>query len=272
MQGVRRTVAWLSIVSVSTVSFCGGPTYAAHQKDSSCSEARFVMELECGRFNSVNIERGKPFIAEQIVTRVKSSIQLPELTEVVARDDKGRTREERHVPMGLHSSRRDTAQEPEELVVSILDCFGGQTILLRTTEQIAFVQEPCDELPAFQPSNHPYSYRLTQFVTGNGNPKLVMEDLGYRELQVGKARGIRFTWLGEEKDGDWNGKPKTVAEQWMSDELGVTVHWVYSDLQKQTEVRHTLQNVRREEPDASLFAVPSGYKVKGWSTMWAAVY
>ena len=136
-----------------------------------------------------------------------------------------------------------------------------------TTEQIAFVQEPCAELPAFQPSNHPYSYRLTQFVVANMDPKLVMEDLGYREFQVGKARGVRFTWLGEANDGGWKGKLKAVQERWMSDELGVTVSLFGSNLKEQTDVRWMLQNVRREDPDNSLFTVPSEYKVKGWSTM-----
>ena len=88
MQAVRKTFAWLSIMSVSTAPFCGGSIYAAPQKDISCSKAREAMG-DCTGFNTINIERGKPFTAERIVTRIKSSIQLPELTEVVARDSNG---------------------------------------------------------------------------------------------------------------------------------------------------------------------------------------
>lgn len=285
MRRIRRTFAWLSIVSVSTASFCGCPSYAAHQKDSSCSEARDAMDV-CTGFNTINPERGKPFAAERVVRRMVSSIRSAEQTELVARDSNGRIRDERHVPAKTHShrgimalggvpsSQRDliTIDEPEELMVSILDCFGGQRIRLMPNEQIAFVQEPCAGLPAFQLSDYPYSYRLTQLVTTNMEPNLVVEDLGYQEFQAGKARGVRFTRLEEQRDGDGKRKPKAVQELWMSDELGATVSMFYSDLVTQTEVSHTLQNIRREEPDASLFTLPSGYNLRSWSTMWRAVY
>jgi hypothetical protein len=70
--------------------------------------------------------------------------------------------------------------------------------------------------------------------------------------------------MGGEKDGDFQGKPARFLEEWASDELGVTLLSVYSDLTKQVETRITLENIRREEPDALLFTIPSGYKTKNW--------
>jgi hypothetical protein len=78
---------------------------------------------------------------------------------------------------------------------------------------------------------------------------------------MGRPRGVKITWLGNEKDGDFNGKPTKAWEEWMPDDLGVTVLWVYSDFEKQLGNRVTLQNLRREEPDPSLFLVPPEYKV-----------
>ena len=45
------------------------------------------------------------------------------------------------------------------------------------------------------------------------------------------------------------------------DELGVTLLWTMSNLIRHFETHSTLQNILREEPDAALFSVPSGYKV-----------
>ena len=75
-----------------------------------------------------------------------------------------------------------------------------------------------------------------------------------------RARGVKITWFGNENDGYFNGKPTKAWEEWMLDDLGATVLWVYSDFEKQLEYRVTLQNLRREEPDPSLFLVPPEYK------------
>jgi hypothetical protein len=289
MQCFRKTVAWLSIVSVSAASFCGGSTCAAPQKDTLCTESK-VVEQSCANFIWVDAERGKPFVAERMVRSVKFlspsnedvEVIAPEET-VVARDTKGRIREEFHVWYlgaasshrilalgGVASSHRDLntgvpiVDDPGELTVSILDCFGGKRIQLTPSTQTAIVQESCAQLPIFQPSDRPYSYRLTRVLNANSGPDTTVEDLGYKQLQTLQARGIKITWRGSEKDGDWKGKPTKIWEEWMSDELGVTLMWTYSDLRNQVENRGILQNIRREEPDASLFTVPSGYKITNW--------
>jgi len=67
--------------------------------------------------------------------------------------------------------------------------------------------------------------------------------------------------LGTEKDGEWNAKAIQVLEQWLSDDLGVTLLLVNSDFRKAAEFRSFLINIRRIEPDGSLFEVPPHYKI-----------
>lgn len=59
----------------------------------------------------------------------------------------------------------------------------------------------------------------------------------------------------------WVSTTRGISSLWMSDELGVTLLWTASDLRKKVETRYTLRNIRREGVDASLFSIPSGYKV-----------
>ena len=55
--------------------------------------------------------------------------------------------------------------------------------------------------------------------------------------------------------------PIRALELWLSDDLGVTLLLVNSDFRKATEFRTFLTNIRRIEPDGSLFEVPLEYKI-----------
>jgi len=287
---LRRSFAWLGLVGVSTASLSTDATRAAQQKPAFCTPTG-VVEQSCTNLDWVNVERDKPFMAERIVTSVTTAgpeVQLAKHAELVARDSAGRIRREHDLTSsafkspakmaigGIPSSQRDlNIDDQGELMsglrVDILDCFNGKKTELTPSSHVAIVQQACSDLPAFQPGDHPYSYKFTRFL-GTTNPfDGAVEDLGYKELQPGpdpletfRVRGVRITWLGKTRDGDWNGKPIIVWELWMSDELGVTMLWTTSDLRKQVETRYTLQNIRKQEPDASLFSVPSGYKVSSW--------
>ena len=263
MLGFRDIVAWLNIASISTASLLAGSTSALGQDSHLCTEINYVA-VACAASRGISVEKDKPFIAVRVA---KSSDRVFHENDLVARDAAGRIYEENHsFPLQFYGFK--SFHEANTIwalgTVSILDCFGGKRIQLTPSTQTAIVQEPCAPLPVFRPSDHPFSYKLTCFLNTNSHPDTRVEDLGYKQLQTLKARGIRITWLGSEKDGDWKGKPTKVWEEWMSDELGVTLLWTYSDLRRQVENHATLQNIRREEPDASLFTIPSGYKITSW--------
>jgi hypothetical protein len=281
MRGFENRFAWLAILGVFLSLTCS--VSSTPQKDTPCTETR-VIQQSCENFDWLNAERGNPFIAERLVTTttaVESEVQMHQATESVARDKTGRIRVEYHVSTGpngfrsvaalggIPSSQHDLNINSDGEVVGnlrviILDCFGGKKIELRPGAQTAIVQQACADMS--QPSEHSFSEKVAQLLT-TGNHADTVEDLGYKQ-QAGMLRpqplelhGLKATWLGKERDGDWKGKPVYAWEMWMSNEIGAILLWTTSDFRKQSETLYTLQNIRREDPDNSLFSVPAGYKV-----------
>jgi hypothetical protein len=134
------------------------------------------------------------------------------------------------------------------------------TIQVQPGMQIARVTKG---VPAAEPKGppRPYSIRVTNFLSGKPRPDISVEDLGYREIEGISARGVRLANLGTESDGDWNGKPVRISETWASDDLAATILEVHSNPRKQMEDIVTLTNIKRQEPDHSLFEIPPGYKI-----------
>ncbi len=91
--------------------------------------------------------------------------------------------------------------------------------------------------------------------------KAATKDLGTREIEGVKAEGkLRSYEIPAGEVGNRN--PITVSdESWHSPELQVTLLTKHSD-PRVGESTYRLTNIRREEPAAALFAVPSDYTVK----------
>ncbi len=132
-------------------------------------------------------------------------------------------------------------------------------IQIRPHMQVAHITKR----PPPQPTRsiRPYSIRVTNLLSGKPRPDISVEDLGYREIEGISARGVRLTNLGTESDGEWSGKPVRITETWASDDLAATILEIRTNPRKQMEDIVTLTNIRREEPDHSLFEIPPGYKV-----------
>lgn len=259
MLGFRDIVAGLNIVSISTASLLAGSTPALPQDPHLCTEVNYVA-VACATIRWVSIEKGKPFVAERVA---KSSDHSFHENDLVARDAAGRLYLEDHgSPWQFYgfTSRHDASTIWALGTVSILDCFGGKSVYLVPGSRTADVAQSCANVAPFQQNDHPYSYPLTSFV-GVKTPFSVVEDLGTKAIEGFQAHGIKTTWVGTEKDGEWNRKPIRAVEEWRSDELGATMLVVNSDFRKATEYRSSLINIRRMEPEASLFEVPSNYKI-----------
>jgi hypothetical protein len=230
----------------------------------------------CGGMNYVGGQTANPFTARH-VTKSKAispdGTQKPyEMVELVARDSDGRIRFERQ---GFLAHARDqekvilnksdggtieTTREALGMSILIFDCPDAMTIQIQPGMQIARITEG---YPTAQPnrSSRPYSIRVTSLLSGKPQPNVSVEDLGYRQIEGFSARGVRLTDLGTESDGDWNGKPIRITETWASDELAVTILEIRSDPKKQMEETSTLTDIKRDEPDRSLFEIPRGYKI-----------
>ena len=91
--------------------------------------------------------------------------------------------------------------------------------------------------------------------------KSVSRDLGTREFDGVKAEGkLRSYEIPAGAVGNRN--PIVVAdESWYSPELQVTVYSKHSD-PRSGEYVYRLEGLKRGEPDAALFAVPSDYQVR----------
>lgn len=91
--------------------------------------------------------------------------------------------------------------------------------------------------------------------------KSTVKDLGTREIEGVKAQGkLRSYEIPAGEIGNRN--PIVVSdERWYAPDLQVTVMTKHSD-PRSGERTYRLSNIRRDEPAASLFAIPSDYTVK----------
>jgi hypothetical protein len=86
------------------------------------------------------------------------------------------------------------------------------------------------------------------------------EDLGANVIEGVNVNGTRESSTIE-AGAMGNEKPISItSERWYSQDLGVEVKSVHND-PRMGQTTHTLTNVSRTEPDASLFQVPSDYKM-----------
>lgn len=238
MRSFRKILASLSIAAVSTASFGGGSTFGAAQKHIPCTANNFV-EQSCAAVFLVGVKPEKPFIAERTKITLESlggeTRLLHHETNLVARDTAGRIREEFHVSYGemavggVASSHRDLntsaslVDDLGQLRVSILDCFGGKRILLTPETLSALAEQSCVEPTMFRAAENPHFDPVSQLVNTKTWPDATVEDLGYKKIEDIRAHGMRITYRGGEKDGDWKGKPVVATEIWVSDELAVTL-------------------------------------------------
>ena len=249
---------------------------AANAQNPSLTPAAEQRPHRCGGINYVAALPANPFSATR-TTKATTTLpdgtkQLTKFVEFVARDSDGRIRFEKHGglrPAGdeqkviLHThdgGQIETTRETMGIFILIFDCPDSMTIQVQPGMQIARVTKG---VPAAEPNGppRPYSIRVTNLLSGKPRPDISVEDLGYREIEGISARGVRLTNLGTESDGDWKGKPVRITETWASDDLAVTILEIHSDPTKQMEDIVTLTNIKRQEPDHSLFEIPPGYKI-----------
>ena len=272
MDALQQSFACLT---TAVVLLSVNPVSPLAQETTLCSKINYV-GVGCAAFRFVGVESRKPFTAQRVViATIKSSEgdeKTVEWTESVSRDGTGRIRFEqteafpiRTLGVGLSDHEIEKIMLPDSRpgrFVIIFDCFNGKSIVLQPELKAANVMQTCDTLPPIGETGEPYSQLITRFLSMKPRPEVSVEDLGYQEVQGVRARGLRLTGMGGDKDGEWNGKPVAVTEQWMSDDLAATVLYVHSDLRKQNETRSSFTNIKSVEPDAALFEIPPGYTIR----------
>lgn len=207
------------------------------------------------------VVKGAPFSADTTteVTQVLADGNRlsRKTTGRIARDGEGRVRREQSLAaMGPLLA----GPEPPPLVV-INDPVEGSTYFLeeRDKRAVRLGRMGPDEMPAEPPPGAPGTERVHRFHLPLPAPK--SESLGAREIEGLRVEGARHTTVIP-VGSVGNEKPiEIVSEQWQSPDLEVAVETKHSDPRMGT-TEYRLQNIRRGEPDRTLFEVPGDYKLE----------
>ena len=225
---------------------------------------------------STKIVRNAPFSAEAISESVQILADGNKFTQYettkIYRDSQGRVRREQIPNAGANTGFVNEIEQ----TISIFDPVAGVRFLLNTKAKTARQSEAQTIYSGEKSKVSSQSINETKKETGStsvrkqyiirANPKFSPEtskneSLGVQEIEGVKAVGTRSTTtvpagtIGNERAFD------IVYERWFSEELQQII------LSKHTDPRfgvqtYRLTNIRRNEPDRSLFTPPAGYTIK----------
>jgi hypothetical protein len=219
-----------------------------------------AIHLEIGGFDDRDNAKGIPLTADIVTTHVQylsdgNKISNEE-TSHFYRDSEGRTRRENKLMLPGHGADTPT-------MIMINDPVAHTRFVLNTVhksaDQVVVEDGPPDANVMYMKKRHD-----EQVVVGKDSSKEAQpenkEDLGTQSIEGVTARGTRTSHvIPAGKIG--NEKAITVTtESWFSDEVGLEVLRVHKDPWS-GEVTTKVTNIRRGEPEASLFIAPADYKV-----------
>jgi hypothetical protein len=165
------------------------------------------------------------------------------------------------VRLHVERMRKDGALPHEEIIVKRVER-ADTALAQRVSENIRIhVSKGLAEGRGMAGLEHLGPMMASAFGDMKWSGKAVTKDLGERDIEGVKAQGkVRSYEIPAGEIGNRN--PIVVAnETWYSPELQVTVLSRRSD-PRSGERTYRLANIKRDEPAAALFAVPSDYTVK----------
>ncbi len=214
-----------------------------------------VMVLGAEEGFELKTVKGAPYQAEAITEIVQTLADGNRIsrrtTASVTRDSEGRVRRESRLA-GLGALPADDGPN----LVFVHDPVARTGFVLHTDERIARrLAHPPDGAPEPGPGR---GLRMRRHE--KPFPEGKSEDLGTQTIEGVEAQGSRMTHTipaGE----IGNERPlQIVRERWYSPELQAVVMSRSSD-PRMGETTYRLTNIRRAEPDRSLFEIPEGYRV-----------
>jgi len=192
---------------------------------------------------TISAVAGAPFSATVVIESQRDwfddTIQVRRTINLIARDSNGRTHHEsrRLMPEYFHGT-------PELISIRLFD----PSTRIRTT---------CD--PALHVARQQLIPKDAKM--GNtSNASVRTEDLGVTTLNGLQTKGTRRTFTISAK-ASGTGKPvEVVDEEWYSEDLHMNLLVRHSDPRMGTQTIG-ISGLKREEPPASMFEVPAGYRV-----------
>jgi hypothetical protein len=166
------------------------------------------------------------------------------------RDSQGRVR--REVPFKLVTPATGAS---EGTMVIIMDPVAGKRYVLNPQKKTAH------EMPLHPPKPHGGDVMGAVQLPDRGDQNINTEQLGTKSILGLQATGTRVTrTIPAGEIG--NAKPITVTtERWVSNDLQIPLAMTHTDPMMGT-MTTTVTSVTRGDPDASLFQIPSDYKVE----------
>jgi hypothetical protein len=213
-------------------------------------------EMMHGEFGEGKTVTGAPLTGDMVITRdttLADGNQIHnESKSRVYRDAQGRVRRE----IGVDLATPATGNIRRNVIV-IVDPVAGKRYMLNPDTRTARVMP----MRGAKPGDH----LRENGATGMGGPpepgSVTKEQIGSKTINGVQAEGVRVTrTIPAGQIG--NDKPiVVVTERWYSPDLQIAVMTVHTDPMMGT-VTTKLVNVTRGDPDASLFQVPSDYKIE----------
>ena len=217
---------------------------------------------------------GSPFQAEVKRTFLSENSSLVSSfgseARQVARDSQGRVRTEWTSGKYKVQNGPDAGTEEEQLHITICDPVNGESISLDTLTKTATVQKVNfgrQSPPSLSATIVLPSFCSAQFRLAPNFPAAEQTDLGHRTIEGLEAQGVqqrRTTLLQSARSGDATTTTReliNVTESWCSEDLGAIILRVIGTEKKNNTQTIAMVNIRRGEPDATLFQIPPGYRI-----------
>jgi len=238
----------------------------AQEIEGVAAQGRTFEFISAGPHLDTKVVKGAPYTAEGVTefrqTLADGTQIKRESSSKTARYSQGRTRIENS--LGMIGPWMSEGKAPQ--VVSIHDPVAKETIILNHNDRTASRMKMPGHYETMRRTLSGSGYRVEEHVvmrSGTFNRKIDAkeEKLGTQTIEGVQAEGTRVTHtIAAGEIG--NDRPlTTVTERWYSPELQTVVMSRTTDPQH-GETTYRLSNIRRGEPDKSLFEIPAGYAVR----------
>lgn len=206
-------------------------------------------------FAFVGLVTGNPFQADTVTTMILGEERSPKIGErpgTVSRDRKGRIRSERVISKYKVKTGDGIGKEVESKTILICDPVNRTLTELDPLGKTARVRRWSQD-GTTNTWNRSQNYCAALFVFND------LEDLGHRTIEGFDAEGRRrIEDRARSVDARGSEIPEGVNDQWCAPELQAVVLQVSQDAGREVT---ELKNIRRVDPDASLFEIPQDYTI-----------
>jgi hypothetical protein len=266
----------------------GGPVMYFQQQVARPETGDVFFRMQDGANTSANMfhiqiaNSGKPVpgapytataLTETTQTLADGNRIVNKTTAMLARDSQGRTRREETMdkigPWAVHTPQLVFISDPVSQTTVVLDT-THQTVLAKgtkTTAQSAVTTRTVEKkMIVSQGSNDAVEQKIVVSTGAGESGQVKTESLGTQTIEGLIAEGKRTTrtipagQIGNERPLE------ITSEVWFSPELQIVVLSKRND-PRLGETVYRLTDIKRIEPDHSLFEIPSGYTFKGPGTL-----